>query len=83
MDSPSITISELVSNNASYFDISSAIAEREAEVADISVRDSIFCVDNMSGVGFLDSTRKSVNIIEPDNRPRDVSYFTFRSSLNP
>ena len=59
------------------------MAEREAEAAEISIGDSIFCVDNMSGVGFLDSTGKSVNIIEPDNRPRDVSYFTFRSSLNP
>ena len=37
----------------------------------------------MSGVWFLDSTGKFVTITDPDNRPRDVSYFTFRSSLNP
>ena len=75
MNSPSITISELVSNIASYFDMSSAIAEREAEVADISVRDSIFCVDNMSGVGFFDSAEMSVTITDPDNRPRDIFIF--------
>ena len=37
----------------------------------------------MSGVGFLDSMEKSVTISDPDNRPRDVSYFTFHSSLYP
>ena len=37
----------------------------------------------MSGVGFLDSTGKSITISDPNNHPHDVSYFTFRSSLNP
>ena len=31
------------------------LPQREAEAAVISIRYSIFCVDNMSGVGFLDS----------------------------
>ena len=59
------------------------MAEREAEAAAISIRDSILCVDNMSSVGFLASQGKFVTIDDPDNRPRDVSCFTFRSSLNP
>ena len=37
----------------------------------------------MAGVEFLDSTGKSVTITDPDNFPRDISYFTFISSLNP
>ena len=82
-DSPSNFVSNLVATAASYFDMSTAMAEREAEAASISTRDSIFCVANTSGVGFLDSTGKSVTISDPDNRPRDVSYFTFHSSLNP
>ena len=63
--------------------MNTTMAEREAEAATITIRDFIFCVDNMSGVGFLDSTGKFITITDPDNRPRDVSYFTFRSSLNP
>ena len=81
-DSPSISISYLISTVVSYFDMSTAIAKNEAEVVVISIRDSIFCVDNISGVGFLDSTGESITITEPDNRPRDVSYFTFYSFVN-
>ena len=35
----------------------------------------------MSSVGFLTSKLKSVTVNDPDNRPHDVSYFTFRSLL--
>ena len=63
--------------------MSTAMAEREVESASVFIRGSIFNVVNMSGVGFLDSTGKSITISDPDNRPRDVSYFTFRSSFNP
>ena len=72
-DSPSISMSDLVSTVASYFDMSTAIAEREVAAAAISIRDSICCIDNMSGVSFLDSNGKSVTVADPDNRPRDVS----------
>ena len=82
-DSPSISISALVSTVAWNFDMSTAIAEHEAETAAVSIRDSFLCVDNISGIGFFDSTGKSVTITDPNNHPRDVSYFIFRSSLNP
>jgi len=58
------------------------MAEREVDAASTSIRDSISSVANMSGLGFLDSTGKSLTISDPDNRSCDVSYFTFRSSLN-
>ena len=60
------------------------MAERKAKAAAISIRDSIFlCVDHMSGIGFLTSKEISVTINDPANRPRDISYFTFRPFLNP
>ena len=59
------------------------LPQREAEAAAISIHDSIFCVDNISGVGFLDSTGKSVTINYSDNHLRDVPSFTFLSSLKP
>ena len=82
-DSPSIFVRDLVSTVASYFDTSTAMSQWEVEIASLSIRGSIFCVANMSGVGFLDYTGKSVTISDPDNYPRDVSYFTFLSYLNP
>ena len=83
VDSPSISINDLVSTVSLYFDMSTATAEWEAEAAAIAIRDSIFFVDNISDVGFLTSKGKSVTINDLDNHPRDLSYFTFRSSLNP
>ena len=58
------------------------MAKREAESATIFIRDSMFCVDNMSGIGFLTSNEKSITINNSDNRPRDASCFNFRSFLN-
>ena len=37
----------------------------------------------MSGVGFLYSTGKSVTISDPDKRPREIFYVTFRLSFYP
>ena len=80
-DSPSISVSDLISTVASYFDMSTAMAEREVESVSVFIRSSIFNVVNMSGVGFLDSTGKSITISDHDNRPHDVSYFTFARLL--
>jgi len=59
------------------------MAEREAETAANSIRDSLFRVGNMIGVGFLNSKGKSVTITDPDHRPNDITYFTFRTTVNP
>lgn len=55
-DCSSISISALVSTATACFDMSTAMAEHEAEAVEISIRDSICCVNNKSCVGFLDST---------------------------
>ena len=81
--SPSISCSDLVTTIATYFDMSTAMAEREAETAADSIRDSLYRVGNMIGVGFLNSKGKSVTITDPDHRPNDISYFTFRTTVNP
>ena len=81
--SPSISCSDLVTTVATYFDMSTAMAEREAETAADSIRDSVFNVDNMTGVGFLNSKGKPVTITDPDHRPDNITYFTFRATVNP
>ena len=43
----------------------------------------MFRVGNMIGVGFLNSNGKAVNITDPDHRPDDITYFTFRTTVNP
>ena len=58
------------------------MAEREVEAAAISIRDSVVCVDTTSSVELFTSKAKFITINDPDNRPLDVSYCTFCSSLN-
>ena len=76
-DSLSISISDLISTVVSYFDMSIAMDEREAEAAAIYILASIFCVDNVTKIIFLDLTGKFVTINNLDNRLRDVSYLLF------
>ena len=81
--SPSISCSNLVTTVATYFDISIAMAEREAETAANSIHYSIFRIGNMIGVDFLNSKGKSVTITDPDHCPDDITYFNFRTTVNP
>ena len=81
--SPSIPISDLVSTVATYFNMSTEMAEIDAKIAADSIRDSIFRVDNMTGVGYLNSKEKSVTIDDHSSRPPNVAYITFRSTINP
>ena len=63
--------------------MSTVMVERETETAADSIRDSIFRVGNMTDVGSLNSKEKSVTITDPDHRPDDITYFTFRTTVNP
>ena len=82
-ESPSISYSDLVTTVATYFDMSTAMAEREAETAAHSIRDSIFRVIDMFGVGFLNYKGTQVNIIEPSHRLDNITYFTICANINP
>ena len=59
------------------------MTERDAETAADIIRDSIFRVTNMIGVGLLNSKEKSVAITDPAYRPDDITYFNFRAKINP
>ena len=59
------------------------MAEREAETAAHSIRDSIFRVIDMFGVGFLNYKGTQVNIIEPSHRLDNITYFTICANINP
>ena len=79
---PSISCSALVTTVVTYFDMSTSMDEREAETATDSIRNSIFSVGNMIGVGFLNSKGKSVTITDPDHRSDGITYITFRTTVN-
>ena len=40
---------------------------------------TVFLVPNLQGVGFFDSSGKLLDVSDLDNRPADLTYFTFRS----
>ena len=82
-ESPSISFSDLVTTVATYFDMSTAMAERDVETAADSIRNSILCVSNMIGVGFLNSKGKAVTITDPAHRLDDITYFTVHANINP
>ena len=81
--SPFIFFSDLVTTVATYFDMSTAMTERETKPAADSIRYSIFRVTNMFGVGFLNFKEKSLAIIDPFHRPDDITYFNFRANIKP
>ena len=64
MKTPSVFISDLTAIVATYLDMSTTMADREAEVATSSIR-IFFCVDNMAHIGFFNSKDKSVTNIFP------------------
>ena len=77
--SPSITISDLTATVAAYFAMPTGSAEREAERIVDSVRHAFFDVVNIQGIGFLDSSGRS--IVVSDNCAVDITFFSFRSTV--
>ena len=67
---------------AKYFGITTGAAEREAERIVDSVRQVFLHVDNLQGIGFLNSSGKGIQITDLDNRAADILFFTFRSTVN-
>ena len=60
----SVSISDLVSTIVTYFDMSTPMTKRNAEVVTAvkSFHDSIFGVDNIASIGFINFKEKSVTI---------------------
>ena len=64
---------------ALYFPLNTDTAKREAKSAVAFIRSNFFLIPNLQGVGFLDSSGKPIAVLDSDNRPVDLTYFTFRS----
>ena len=75
---PSITISDSAATIAAYFAMPTGSAEREAERIVDSVCHAFFDVVDIQGIGFLDSSGRS--IVVSDNRAVDIIFFSFRST---
>ena len=80
-DSPSVSFNDLLATVGAYFDINTESVEREAEAAAQSISRSFFRVSNLIGVTFSDSSEKPINVPDSDNRPVDITYFTFCSNV--
>ena len=76
-----VSIRDLISIFEDYFDMGIVINKREIEVADFPIRHSILNIDNIAGIGFLNSKEKSATIHESFNFPSDVSHFTLCSII--
>ena len=79
-DSPSVELNDLLSTVASYFSFSTGSAERDAESTAQSIS-RYFRISNLTGIGFSDSTGKSIKIPDISSRLVDLTFFTFRSNI--
>ena len=83
-DTPSISFSDLMSTVASYFGLNTGSTEREAETADINIRNDFFLFSNLQGVDFSDVSGRPLTIPDPACCPADLTYlltFLFVLSL--
>ena len=81
-DNPSTSFNDLMTTVALYFPLNTGAAEREAESAVTFIRSNFLHVSNLQGVGFFDSSGQPITVPDPDNCPKDLTYFTFRSVVN-
>ena len=79
--SPSVSITELTATVAVYSTLPTGSIEHEAERIVESIRHAFFHVDNLQGIGFLDSSGKLTLVPDIANRATDVVFFTFRSTV--
>ena len=81
-DSPSVSVNDLMVTVAAYFNINTGSAEREAESAAQSISRSFFHVSNLIDVTFFNSSGQPIKVTDSDNRPADITYFTFCSNVS-
>jgi len=74
---PSVSLSDLTATVAAYFTLPTCSAERIVD----SIRHAFFHVDNLQGIGFLDSSGKLTLVSDIANRAADIVFFTFRSTV--
>ena len=81
-DSTSVYFNDIINIVASYFNINTSSAEREAETASQSISRSFFQGLNLIGVTFSDTSRYPIKLSDTDSRPADLTYFSFRSNVS-
>ena len=80
-ESPSVELNDLLSTVDSYFSINTESAERELDTSTHSISHPFFRVSNLTGFIFSDASGKSIKVPNPDSRPMDLTYLTFRSTV--
>ena len=75
--SPSVSISDLTAIVAAYFAIPTGSEEHEAKIVVDLVRHALFLVDNLQGIGFLNSSGKAIKISNLTNCAADITFFSF------
>ena len=81
-NTPSTSFNDLMTTVALYFPLNIGAAEREVGRTVAFIRSNFFHVSNLQGVGFFDYSGQPITVPDPDNRPVDLTYFTFRSVVN-
>ena len=66
---------------AAYFGITTGAVEREAERIVDSIRQAFIHVDNLEGIGFLNSSGKGIQITDLNNRTENILFITFRFTV--
>ena len=79
--SPSVSISDLIATIVAYFTLPIGSAEREAERIVGLICHAFFHVDNLQGIGDIDSSGKLTLVLDIANRAADIIFFTFRSTV--
>ena len=75
--SPSISISDSTATIAAYFTLPIGLEERETERIVDSICHALFHVDNLQGIGFLDSSGKPALVSDLENRVADIVCLPF------
>ena len=75
------SFADLVSTIAEYFHFNTSSAEKEATVSVGNIRAAVFDVNHLSGLNFRDRKGGSVSFDHTGVRPKNLTYFVFRSAF--
>ena len=82
IDSPTVSLNDLMATVAACFDINTGSAEYEVEIAAPSISCSFLQVSNLIGVTISNSSGKSIKVPDTNTCPAYITYFTFRFNVS-
>ena len=77
IDSPTVSLNDLMATVAACFDINTGSAEWEVKIAAPSISCSFLQVSNLIGVTEFDSSGKSIKVPDTNTCPAYITYFPF------